>query len=58
MRLVMVDEAMMVADPEADKEDGGVAVGNAGSVELKAKTQENPHPTRRVNGRRRMWHRR
>ena len=40
----MVEEAMMVVDPEADNEESGVEVRSAGSDELEAKTQENPHP--------------
>ena len=41
---MMVEEAIMVVDPEADNEESGVAVRSAGSDELEAKTQENPHP--------------
>ena len=44
MGQAIVEEAMMVVDPEVDREEGGLAVGSAGSDELEAKTQENPHP--------------
>ena len=44
MRRATVEEAVMGVDQEVDQKEGGVAVGSAGSDELEAKTQENPHP--------------
>ena len=44
MRLAMAEEVMAAVAREADQDEEGVAVGSAGSDELDAKTQENPHP--------------
>ena len=53
MGQAIVEEAMRVVDPEVDRQDGGVAVGNTGSDELGAKTEENSHthPTSRRKNR-------
>ena len=45
MRQAMVEEVATEVDQETDQEDGGVAVGSAGSEEVEAKTQENPTST-------------
>ena len=45
MKRAIVEEVVMVMDPESDHEEVVVAVGSAGSDELEAKTQENTHPT-------------
>ena len=47
---VMMEEVVLGTDQEEGREDGAVERGSAGSNELGAKTQENPHPrpTRRL----------
>ena len=48
---------MVATDQAVDREEAGGEVGSAGSDELEAKTQANPHHTRRDDGRRSRRHR-
>ena len=52
-----MEEVVLEAGQDEDREEGAGVGGSAESDELEAKTQENPntHPTRRLEMRKGLW---